>query len=280
MYVLIKSNFLRIIKSPSLWVCCALQAVITLVQAYISLKTLEFVPLDSLFTATLTIGGFPITPWMILLTGAFFFGEELKSRAINNKLILGYSRTQVLTAGFVAVLTGAFVMYAVKLLSICIFVLPLTAFGGYFSFRWQYNVAVLFNSVFILTFYSALVTFIASISTNTVGILWRIILLYAIIFTFAFLGVFQMNFFEQEYLDFAVRSVITDYPHIEISPETPSKAARDFNKFLFDLLPMGQCMQIDSGYPLCLLQTVPYCILDTAIVLGGSILVTKKRNFS
>lgn len=243
MYVLIKSNFLRIIKSPSLWVCCALQAVITLVQACISLKTIEFVSLDSLFTVTLTIGGFPITPWMILLTGAF-------------------------------------VMYAVKLLSICIFVLLLTAFGGYFSFRWQYNVAVLFNSLFILTFYSALVTFLASISTNTVGILWRIILLYAIIFTFAFLGVFQMNFFEQEYLDFAVRSVITDYPHIEISPETPSKAARDFNKFLFDLLPMGQCMQIDSGYPLCLLQTVPYCILDTAIVLGGSILVTKKRNFS
>lgn len=277
---LLRSDLLRLIKRPVLWVCCALQTAIALIQSLSSWTAINQKPLDSLFTGTITLGSLPITPWMILLMGAVILGNDMKPRTINNKLILGYSRNEVFISGFLTVFTGAVIIYAVRLLAFCVFGLPLLAIDGYFSFRWQYIVAALFNWFFLMTFYSAMAAFLASVSTNAVGILWRIIVIYVIVYVFAFLGYFQMNFFEQEYLDFAVQSVINDYPPIEITNETPSKIARDFNKFLFDYLPIGQCMQIDSGYPLCLLQTIPYACINTLLVLGGGLIITNKRNFS
>lgn len=277
---LMRSNLRRLMKHPVLWVCCAIQIVIAVIQGFTSWSTVDQKPLDSLFTGTISMGSMPITPWLILLMGAIILGDDIKPRTINNKLILGYSRNDVFISGFLTVLVGAFIMYAVRLLALCLFGLPLLAIGGYFSYRWQYIVAALFDWIFVMTFYSAMAAFLASMATNTVGILWRIIVIYAVVFVFAFLGYFQMNYFEQEYLDFAVQSIIKDYPPIEITKETPSKIARDFNKFLFDYLPFGQCMQISWGNPLCLLQTIPYTIINTVLALGGGLLITNKRNFS
>lgn len=271
---LLRENMKRMIKHPALWVCVALQIILTFIMTVKAKATPSFnYRLDAAYFMSISFWGFAYSEIMVFVMGTLILGGDYQNNTLRNKLILGYSRKSVFFSQFITVLTASLIMFFARLLFFCAFSIPLLKS---FAFRSEYLWAVFFISLFSLVMYSSFVTFVISLTQSATKTLVICISLF-LIMMFLFIGGFIPPKYNES--EFLAHSIISsqDYFISDWSPNEKIPGA-GFYKFLFDFFPSGHAVQIWLESPLCLWQILMYLILQTVALLTGGALIFRYKN--
>lgn len=276
---LLKSNLIKLLKSPSFWACALIQLAYILINFFLRLFFNFYDNLDAIFMSIATIENaiFPFAGFAVLIMGILFVGEEYGAKTIDNKIITGFSKTEIYISYFLTIFIGSMIILAAKLMTFSATAVPLMLKGYRFEYRSQYLLAILFLSVFLMLFYSALSTLIITLSKNSVTALWITVIVYIAFFVMIIANIVKVDYIPEEYLSHSVQSVISGGDIIY--ENLPNKTQRDFNKFWADYIPFLQCYQISFGLPLCLWQMTLYSCINTALTLGGGLLLFRRQEF-
>ena len=111
---LIKSNFVRLIKNPLLWIsiiASTFNPLYTVLNNYYYGKQfeLDFTPDDAL---VMVANGY-IFPIVLSVLITLFIGTEYSDKTIRNRLVVGHSRFEVYLSNLIICLASAWAMYAV-----------------------------------------------------------------------------------------------------------------------------------------------------------------------
>ena len=140
---LLRENIKRMIKHPALWVCVALQIILTFIMTVKAKATPSFnYRLDAAYFMSISFWGFAYTEIMVFVMGTLILGGDYQNNTLRNKLILGYSRESVFFSQFITLLTASLIMFFARLLFFCAFSIPLLKS---FAFRSEYLWAVFFQ---------------------------------------------------------------------------------------------------------------------------------------
>lgn len=276
---LIRSNLIRMLKSYYFWICTLIQLAYIVISFFLRLFFTFYGNLDTMFLSVATIENtaFPSAGFAVLIMGIFFVGEDYSTKAIDSKIISGFSKTEIYMSYFFTVFIGSMIMTAAKLLTFSATAVPLVMKGYCLEYRSQYLLAVLFLSVFLMLFYSALSVFIATLSKNTATALWITFIIYLAFLVMIIANIVKIDYLEQDYLEHSVQSKIHDYSGLIQDESLPPKRERDFYKFWADYLPFLQCYQISFGLPLCIWQMTIYSCINIAIVIGGGVFFFRRQ---
>lgn len=267
---ILRSNIKRMLKHPALWVCAALQIVLTfIVTVKYATTPVLLTSLSDIFCMEETFFGFALIEIMSYVMCTLIVGGDYNNKTIRNKIILGYTREQIFFAQFLTALTATLVVYAVRLLFFCAFSLPVLKT---FDLRREYLLAVFVITLFSLVMYSSFVTFVLSLTQSMTRTLVICIACFLIVM-FLFATMIPRDYDEAKY---AAHSIIskTDYAFNDWSEGKNG----DFYKFMYEFFPSGQSQLIYQQAPLCLWQILLYLGLQIAAFLTGGALIFRFRN--
>ena len=271
---LLRENIKRMIKHPALWVCVALQIILTFIMTVKAKASPSFhFRLDAAYFMSISFWRFAYTEIVVFVMGTLILGGDYQNNTLRNKLILGYSRESVFFSQFITLLTASLIMFFARLLFFCAFSIPLLKS---FAFRSEYLWAVFFISLFSLVMYSAFVTFVISLTQSATKTLVICISVF-LVMMFLFVGGFiPPKYNESDYLTHAILPR-DDYHCSDWATGSVIKNAA-FYKFLFDFFPSGHALQIWDEKSLCLWQILMYLILQTVALLTGGALIFRYKN--
>lgn len=103
---LLCANFLRLLRSRSLWSCEALIAASALGLVLVEYRETYAVPLDRVVFQSLSVYGFLAAVYVSL-----FLGAEYGDGTMRNKLIVGYRRRDIYLANYLTATAGCMILY-------------------------------------------------------------------------------------------------------------------------------------------------------------------------
>lgn len=109
---LLNANFSRLIKSKSFWLCAVSTLILSCALIYSSADSAA-ATMESGFITSLDKYYFQMAPFIGLIMAffiSFFLGVEYSDGTLRNKLVVGYTRTQIYLANFLTCTTAGIII--------------------------------------------------------------------------------------------------------------------------------------------------------------------------
>ena len=186
----------------------------------------------------------PMSGFVFALVISMRLGTEFEEHTIRNKLIVGYSRTQVYFAEYITCMVASVILMGIMLL-------VSTAFGLFLSLEfqvgWHELVLLLFCCVLIASVFSAMFTAISmNVGSKAASLVVSIVFLFAILLVASFC----INALAEEPMTYS-NIVITAENGVQFgdlieNPAYIDGMQRTVYELIADILPTGQVIQMNN----------------------------------
>lgn len=186
----------------------------------------------------------PMSSFVFTLFISMRLGTEFEEHTIRNKLIVGYSRTQVYFAEYITCMVASVILMGIMLL-------VSTAFGLFLSLEfqssWHELVLLIFCCVLIASVFSAMFTAISmNVGSKAASLVVSIVFLFAILLVASFC----INALAEEPMTYS-NIVITAENGVQFgdlieNPAYIDGMQRTVYELIADILPTGQVIQMNN----------------------------------
>ncbi|MDE6275990.1 MAG: ABC transporter permease [Clostridia bacterium] len=272
---LLRANLLRLVKSATFWIFFSLYVIYSIALPFIthSMFSEDFVArADNLIAFGYGIIGIPIPGILIAIICNVFFGVEFHDRAVQNKIIQGYSRTKIYTANLLTACVISLAMSAVYMLFFLTISLPLY---GKLPVQAKDITLLLIGGILSMISYSSIYTLIAMASKNQIVAI--LITLGTVIFITVIVNSFCLDVMNQQPYYTGHYDRYGEW--VEEIVENPyyNKIEHDFCQFILDCFPSGQTFQL-YNYNVYRWQPILYSLGLLAATTGAGITIFNKSN--
>lgn len=186
----------------------------------------------------------PMSSFVFALFISMRLGTEFEEHTIRNKLIVGYSRTQVYSAEYITCMVASVILMGIVLL-------VSTAFGLFLSLEfqssWHELVPLIFCCVLIASVFSAMFTAISmNVGSKAASLIASIVFLFAILI----LASFFVNALEEGpvvYSDVVITAENgVQFGDLIENPAYIDGMQRTVYELIADILPTGQVIQMNN----------------------------------
>lgn len=231
---LLNASFSRLWKNKVFWIAIAC---IVVAAVIISLQ----IELESVETVMLNV--FPVIPLVCVVFISIFIGTEFEENTIRNKLIVGYTKTEIYFANYLVSIVGSLIL----LFAIIIFC-GITGFAqtDKFILEGKQLAFVIFCTILITMIESAIcVGIVMNVNKTVFSLLFGLLILFGLMFLSAYI---ENSLGETEYVQRVISISADDVANYEtvLNPHYVSGTTRKVMEFVLDLLPTGQAVQISN----------------------------------
>lgn len=274
MIELLRSNFLRLIKSASFYVALAVEALYILLNTinfYLpALKTGASVSADPLFPSTVCN---PFAAALLAVVCSLFIGADYQNGTIRNKLVIGHPRSHVYLANLITVMVTALCMNLAAMAVFYPVTLPLL--GGLAGTPKALLKIFIFGNLIMLV-YASLYTMVAMNTKSTVA---SLVITVTALIAMSFVSQYfisQLNApltYTEVTMNDLGEMISTTVPN----PYRKSEAVLDCFRVLLNLFPSGQ-LTILGGEYFVSWQTLISCLCLGGASAGAGIAIFSKLN--
>lgn len=237
---LLTASFSRLWKEKIFWFVFLIMSIGTVCYNWIGYNEINDpqVHVEDMIFCMLPISGF-----IFALFISMRLGTEFEEHTIRNKLIVGYSRTQVYFAEYITCMVASMILLGIMLLVSTSFGLLLSL---EFQSSWHELVLLIFCCVLIASVFSAMFTAISmNIGSKATSLVVSIVLLFAILL----MASFCINALAEEPMTYS-NIVITVENGVQFgdlieNPAYVDGTQRTIYELIADILPTGQTIQLN-----------------------------------
>ena len=237
---LLTASFSRLWKEKIFWFVFLIMSIGTVCYNWIGYNEINDpqVHVEDMIFCMLPISGF-----IFALFISMRLGTEFEEHTIRNKLIVGYSRTQVYFAEYITCMVASMILLGIMLLVSTSFGLLLSL---EFQSSWHELVLLIFCCVLIASVFSAMFTAISmNIGSKATSLVVSIVLLIAILL----MASFCINALAEEPMTYS-NIVITVENGVQFgdlieNPAYVDGTQRTIYELIADILPTGQTIQLN-----------------------------------
>ena len=237
---LLTASFSRLWKEKIFWFVFLIMSIGTVCYNWIGYNEINDpqVHVEDMIFCMLPISGF-----IFALFISMRLGTEFEEHTIRNKLIVGYSRTQVYFAEYINCMVASMILLGIMLLVSTSFGLLLSL---EFQSSWHELVLLIFCCVLIASVFSAMFTAISmNIGSKATSLVVSIVLLFAILL----MASFCINALAEEPMTYS-NIVITVENGVQFgdlieNPAYVDGTQRTIYELIADILPTGQTIQLN-----------------------------------
>ncbi len=238
---LLTASFSRLWKEKIFWFVFLIMSIGTVCYNWIGYNEINDpqVHVEDMIFCMLPISGF-----IFALFISMRLGTEFEEHTIRNKLIVGYSRTQVYFAEYITCMVASMILLGIMLLVSTSFGLLLSL---EFQSSWHELVLLIFCCVLIASVFSAMFTAISmNIGSKATSLVVSIVLLFAILL----MASFCINALAEEPMTYS-NIVITVENGVQFgdlieNPAYVDGTQRTIYELIADILPTGQTIQLND----------------------------------
>lgn len=242
---LIQSNFLRLWKSKSFWVCVILTLAFAILNAVLNFNSDDTSWMDE--TGSLIVDGISNSILFSAIFSALFLGTDYACGTIRNKLTVGHSRAGVYLSSLITVISGTLI---ITIMCAIPSILKAIVWGknlGMTTDKFLLNIAIIVCAMIavsaIFTLLGMLISEKSLITTFTIVL--SVVMLIGSSILIQFLAQTE-NMPKYEFLDDGSVTVVGEEPNpVYIKPGIK----RDIMTLIVDILPGGQLVNIESNEP-------------------------------
>ena len=237
---LLSANLARLWKERVFWLAFAFMSIGTVCYGWIGFNenTKAQIYAEDVMFSMLPMMGF-VFAFLISMR----LGTEFDEHTIRNKLIVGYSRTQVYFAEYVTCMASSLIMVTAMLLSSGVF--------GYFLSRefllgWQEITFLVFCCILMASVFSAMMVGICmNVHSKATSLVVSIVFMFAILL----LASFCINALDEPQMTYDYVSITVDGTQFGDLVENPvyiDGVQRTIYEWIADILPTGQTIQLNN----------------------------------
>ena len=238
---LLAASFSRLWKEKLFWLVFAFMSIGTVGYGWIGVNE---VTRAEMYVEDIIFCMLPLSSFVFALFISMRLGTEFEEHTIRNKLIVGYSRTQVYFSEYLTCMAASVVLLAVMLLCSALFGLFLSL---EFLSSWKEIAFLLFGCVLMASVFSAMFVGISmNISSKAAALVASAIFLFAIML----LASFCINALEEPPM--AYTNVIisvedgVQFGDLVENPAYVDGTQRMIYELIADILPTGQAIQMNN----------------------------------
>ena len=238
---LLAASFSRLWKEKLFWLVFAFMSIGTVGYGWIGVNE---VTRAEMYVEDMIFCMLPLSSFVFALFISMRLGTEFEEHTIRNKLIVGYSRTQVYFAEYITCMVASVILLGVMLLCSALFGLFLSL---EFLSAWKEIAFLLFGCVLMASVFSAMFVGISmNISSKAAALVASVIFLFAIML----LASFCINALEEPPM--AYTNVIisvedgVQFGDLVENPAYVDGTQRVIYELIADILPTGQAIQMNN----------------------------------
>lgn len=238
---LLAASFSRLWKEKLFWLVFAFMSIGTVGYGWIGVNE---VTRAEMYVEDMIFCMLPLSSFVFALFISMRLGTEFEEHTIRNKLIVGYSRTQVYFAEYITCMVASVILLGVMLLCSALFGLFLSL---EFLSAWKEIAFLLFGCVLMASVFSAMFVGISmNISSKAAALVASVIFLFAIML----LASFCINALEEPPM--AHTNVIisvedgVQFGDLVENPAYVYGTQRVIYELIADILPTGQAIQMNN----------------------------------
>lgn len=244
MYKLLSANFARLWKNIAFWLAMTCLVISSLVVGWMNYQT-DLRSNDITFYVENVM--FNLIPMQALVCACFislFLGTEFDENTIRNKLIVGHTRTKVFFSNYITCVAASIIQLMAMLL--------LSGIMGYILFKeflmpWTQLSYIILCCIMITAALSAICTGITvNINSKATSVVVTLILMFLLLFASSYINSILIEP-EMTYDGITMTIDGTQYGNPIQNPAYVGGTLRRFYEFIYDLLPTGQAIQINTG---------------------------------
>ena len=270
---LLRSNMARLVKSATFWICMATYALYPIIVALLE-NSSHSITSDKMFALNYGVEWFPMQGVFIAILCSIIFSTDFHNGTLKNKIIMGHSRSAIYLANLLSTMIMSLALSLIYIL--IFFVLGMPILGKFTSSASTIIWYVVNGSLMLMT-YSSIITLIVMNSKNSTAS----VIISALILTAGALLAYVMNYIASIppfYLDPDLDEFGKVIWHEIPNPDQPSKTVQAFCRFITDVFPSGQSLQIASGSYAHNWQMALYSLCLIPATSGAGIAIFKRAN--
>ncbi|MDE5655064.1 MAG: ABC transporter permease [Clostridia bacterium] len=287
MIKLLRANMLRVVKSVTFWILLALYTLYPIIIALLQIDSCIRISSDKMLSLNYGIEVVPMQGLIIALLCSILFSVDFHNGTLRNKIVVGHSRTNIYLANLLTMMIISLAMSVIYIIILFALGMPIL---GKFTESASFIIWTIVDGSLMLMAYSSLMTLIAMTSKNS----FVALIVSLLVLTAGALLAYYMDYLVSipEVITVVYRDEFGEDLFTEMVNEyAPSKAVKVFCRFITDLLPSGQSLQI-SGYDwnqgwifdmfirgkIHYWQMALYSLGFISVTSGAGILIFKKSN--
>ena len=238
---LITASFSRLWKEKQFWLVFAFMSIGSVCYNWIGYNEINN---PQIYVEDILFCMLPVSSFVFALFISMRLGTEFEDHTIRNKLIVGYSRTQVYFSEYLTCMAASVILLAVMLLCSSLFGLFLSL---EFLSDWKDIAFLVFGCVLMASVFSAMFVGISmNVGSKAASLVASIVFLFAILL----LASFCINALAEEPMTYS-NIVITVEDGVQFgdlieNPAYVDGTQRSVYELIADILPTGQTIQLNN----------------------------------
>ena len=243
MIKLLRANMLRVVKSVTFWIFLALYTLYPIIIALIQIDSYGRISIEKMFSLNYGVEVVPMQGIFIALLSSILFCVDFHNGTLRNKIVVGHSKINIYLANLLTMIIISLTLSVIYIIVSFALGMPIL---GKFTTSASSIIWTIVDGSLMLMAYSSLMTLIAMTSKNS----FVALIVSLVVLTAGALLAYFMDYLVSipEVIRIPGENAMGETVWLEIiNEDAPSKAAKVFCRFLTDLLPSGQSLQISGS---------------------------------